>query len=149
MEERPADPRAPVWVRPVYLVVGFLALGLGVAGSFVPLLPTVPFLLLAAWCFARSSRRLHGWLVTHHRLGPMIAPFRAGGFMPRRAKLTVLLLMAATFTATFIWLIDGLLPYLMLGAGAAISFIAVLRIPARPPGTAGAGDGEEPDSPDP
>jgi uncharacterized membrane protein YbaN (DUF454 family) len=132
MEEHPADRRAPVWVRPVYLLIGFLSLGLGVAGSFVPLLPTVPFLLLAAWCFARSSRQLHGWLVTHRRLGPMIAPFQAGGFMPRRAKLTVLLLMVATFTATFIWLIDGLVPYLMLGAGAVISFAAVLRIPTRP-----------------
>lgn len=132
MDKPPTGTRAPVWIRPAYLLIGFLALGLGVAGSFVPLLPTVPFLLLAAWCFARSSRRLHRWLLTHRRLGPMIAPFQAGGFMPRRAKLTVLLLMAAAFAVTFIWLVDGLVPYLILGVGAGISFAAVLRIPTRP-----------------
>ncbi|MCW3174162.1 YbaN family protein [Shewanella subflava] len=51
--------------RGLYLVVGLLSLLLGVIGIVVPLLPTVPFILLAAFCFARSSERLHQWLMTH------------------------------------------------------------------------------------
>jgi uncharacterized membrane protein YbaN (DUF454 family) len=51
--------------RGLYLIVGLLSLLLGVIGIVVPLLPTVPFILLAAFCFARSSERLHQWLMTH------------------------------------------------------------------------------------
>lgn len=131
MEEQ-AETRAPVWVRPLYLLGGFLALGVGIAGIFLPLVPTIAPLLLAAWCFARSSRRLHRWLIDHPRLGPMIAPFRAGGVMPRRPKIIALAMMAAAFAATGIWLLDGLLPRLLLAGGAVVSFAAVLRIPSRP-----------------
>lgn len=130
MPEPPGATRASIWSRPAYLAAGLLALGLGVIGIFVPLLPTVPFLLVAAWCFARSSLRLHRWLLGHPRLGPMIAPFQGGSGMPRRAKVTLLVTMAVLFAVTFGWLIHGWIPYLVLGVGAAISFGAVLRIPA-------------------
>jgi uncharacterized membrane protein YbaN (DUF454 family) len=132
MKKQGPATQAPVWVRPVYLLGGFLALGVGIAGVFLPLVPTVAPLLLAAWCFARSSHRLHRWLIEHPRLGPIIAPFRSGGVMPRRAKLIALAMMTATFAATGIWLLDGLMPRLLLGGGAAISLAAVLRIPTRP-----------------
>lgn len=58
---------------------------------FVPILPTTPFLLLAAYCFARSSTRLHHWLVSHPRLGTYVVGFVYGGAIPRRAKRTALL----------------------------------------------------------
>jgi uncharacterized membrane protein YbaN (DUF454 family) len=131
VDERPTEIRAPVWVRPAYLLAGLLALGLGIVGIFLPLVPTVAPLLLAAWCFSRSSHRLHRWLLNHRRLGPMIAPFQSGGVMPRRAKVITLVVMAATFTATFIWLVRGLAPRLALAAAAVISFAAMLRIPTR------------------
>lgn len=51
--------------RGMYLVVGLCSLLLGLIGIAVPLLPTVPFILLAAFCFARSNQRLHNWLMTH------------------------------------------------------------------------------------
>ncbi|QIR16196.1 YbaN family protein [Shewanella aestuarii] len=51
--------------RGVYLIIGLTSLLLGIIGIVVPLLPTVPFILLAAYCFARSSDRLHHWLMTH------------------------------------------------------------------------------------
>ncbi len=51
--------------RGFYLIFGLIALGLGLIGIVLPILPTVPFILLAAFCFARSSDRLHAWLMTH------------------------------------------------------------------------------------
>jgi uncharacterized membrane protein YbaN (DUF454 family) len=64
------------WTSRFYLSAGFVLVGLGVLGIPLPLLPTTPFLLLAAFCFARSSSRWHRWLITHRVLGPYIAAFR-------------------------------------------------------------------------
>lgn len=142
MAEPPRPDRAPIWSRPAYLLGGLVALGLGVIGIFVPLLPTVPFLLVAAWCFARSSHRLHRWLLAHPRLGPMIAPFQGGRGMPRHAKVALLITMAVLFAVTFVWLVHGWIPYLILGAGAVISFGAVARIPTHRHGEEEAGGGK-------
>ena len=73
-------------MRPLWIGGGLTALGLGLLGAFLPLLPTVPFLLLAAFCFARSSDRLHDWLVGHDTLGPPIRDWNERGAVSRRAK---------------------------------------------------------------
>jgi len=70
----------------LWRVFGLIALVLGVVGIVIPLLPTVPFLLLAAFGFARASDRLHGWLLGHPVLGPPIADWQGGGAIRRRAK---------------------------------------------------------------
>lgn len=69
-----------------WLGFGWLCVGLGAIGAFLPLLPTVPFLLLAAFCFARSSERVHKWLIEHPRFGPPIADWRRNGAIRRRVK---------------------------------------------------------------
>lgn len=89
-------------MRMVWVACGALALALGVAGIVLPLLPTTPFVLLAAWCFARSSPRLHDWLVTHPRFGPLILNWTEHGAIPPRAKRLALLAIAATFTISLI-----------------------------------------------
>ncbi len=73
-------------MRIFFFILGLVSLALGVIGMALPLLPTVPFLLLAAFSFARSSEKFHSWLVLHPRLGPPIADWRANGVIRRRVK---------------------------------------------------------------
>lgn len=73
-------------IRPFWIACGGIALVLGTVGMFLPLLPTVPFLLLAAFCFARGSERVHRWLVDHDVLGPPIRDWQDRGAISRRAK---------------------------------------------------------------
>jgi len=63
-----------------------VALATGVVGIVLPLLPTTPFVLLAAFCFARGSERYEHWLLTHPRFGPMVQDWRAHRAVPLRAK---------------------------------------------------------------
>jgi len=73
-------------MRAVYICLGILCLALGAVGAFLPLIPTVPLWLLAAFCFARSSERLHHWMVTHPVIGPLILDWRERGAIGARAK---------------------------------------------------------------
>ena len=77
--------RNPV-ARYVLLVLGWLRVTLGIIGIFLPVLPTTPFLLLAAACFVRSSRRFYDWLVTHPRLGPWVRDYLEGNGIPLKGK---------------------------------------------------------------
>lgn len=85
---------APAWLRALWVAGGLLALGTGLVGIFLPLLPTTPFVLLAAFCFARSSPRLEAWLLAHARFGPMIRNWRDHHAIPLRAKQLAWTMMA-------------------------------------------------------
>lgn len=85
--------------RALLVTAGILSLVLGIIGAFLPLLPTVPLVLLAAYCFGRSSERLHQWLVSHRYFGPIIENFQAGKGVPRKVKYRAIIL---------IWLSMGL-----------------------------------------
>lgn len=73
-------------IRGVLFVAGGLSLLLGIIGAFLPLLPTVPFVLLTAMCWGRASPRFHAWLLNHQTFGPMVRDWRERGAIPRRAK---------------------------------------------------------------
>lgn len=73
-------------MRYLLIAVGMLALGLGVLGVFLPVLPTTPFVLVAAACFVRSSERLHAWLTNHRLFGCYIRDYQAGLGVPARVK---------------------------------------------------------------
>ena len=82
------------WTRPLWLLAGALALLLGVLGIFLPLLPTTPFVLLAAWCFSRGSARCEAWLLNHRLFGPIVRDWRERRAVPLRAKQIASLMMA-------------------------------------------------------
>jgi uncharacterized membrane protein YbaN (DUF454 family) len=73
-------------LRAVFLAAGLLFTGIGLVGVVLPVLPTTPFLILAAACFARSSVRLEAWLLGHPRLGPPLRAWRERGAIPAYAK---------------------------------------------------------------
>ncbi|MDE0590997.1 YbaN family protein [Halocynthiibacter sp. C4] len=85
-------------MRLFWFIGGFVSLTLGITGILLPLLPTVPFLLLAAFCFARSSERLHGWLIAHPKLGPPIEDWNARGAISKKAKIAATVSIAAAFS---------------------------------------------------
>lgn len=96
------DPRISdnIGMRALWRVGGVIALVLGFIGIPLPLLPTTPFLLLAVFCFARSSPRLRDWLVHHPRFGPPIRNWRERGAISRKNKTLAAIAMIAAFTLT-------------------------------------------------
>lgn len=84
-------------MRALYLVLGLVLLITGIVGIFVPLMPTTIFLILAAWCFSKSSQRLENWLLGHATLGPTIVNWRKHGVIPPRAKFMACTGMAVGF----------------------------------------------------
>src|SRR6218665_3377907 len=80
-------------IRYALLTLGWLSVVLGVVGIFLPVLPTTPFLLLAAACFARSSERFYTWLVNHPKLGPWIRDYLDGNGIPLKGKVYAIGLM--------------------------------------------------------
>jgi uncharacterized protein len=100
-----------------FLAAGLAALLLGAIGIFVPLLPTVPFAILAAFCFARSSARLEQWLVGHAHFGPHIREWRSRGAISRAGKRAALAAFAASAALGFV-LLDW--PWSLLPTAAAL-----------------------------
>jgi uncharacterized membrane protein YbaN (DUF454 family) len=105
-------------VRILYLLLGLISLLLGAVGVVVPLLPTVPFMLLAAFFFARSSPRLEGWLVQHPRFGSHIQAWRTRRAISRKGKVAALLAFAASAVLGFVLLS---LPWSLLPLGVAVA----------------------------
>lgn len=115
-------------------LIGILAIALGILGIFLPLLPTTPFLLLAAACFARSNERMHRWLLSHGVFGEYLRNYEAGRGIPARAKALALVMMWSSLAYAG-WRYELLwLRLLLLAIGLGVS-IYLLRLPtcARPP----------------
>lgn len=89
-------------MRPLWFIFGALSVILALIGIPVPGLPTVPFLLLAAFCFARSSDRAHNWLVNHPKLGPPIADWQRSGAIRRPAKIAAAVAIAASLAISIL-----------------------------------------------
>lgn len=125
--------RKPGRARWIYFTLGWLFVALGLVGIPLPVLPTTPFLLLALWCFARSSQRFHDWLYNHRLFGPPLREWQAYRVIPLRAK--VIALGAMTASALYVALgtsapwygIAAMVAVMAVGAG------VILRSPSRRP----------------
>jgi len=94
LPDQPWEPRA-VPLRVLWLLLGATATALGIAGIFLPLLPTTPFLLLAVFAFARSFPQLGDWILAHPRLGPPVRDWQTHRAIGRGAKIAAVCAMAA------------------------------------------------------
>jgi uncharacterized membrane protein YbaN (DUF454 family) len=113
------------------LTAGVLSTALAVLGIFLPLLPTVPLLLLAAACFARSSEPFYRWLVEHRQLGPLLQPWLEGAGIPRRTRVKAIALVWVSIPASAFLLVP--LPWvraLMFAVALAVT-LYLLRLPSR------------------
>jgi uncharacterized membrane protein YbaN (DUF454 family) len=127
---RPAA-RASLPLRGFLLAVGTLSLVIGVVGIVVPLLPTTPFLLLAAACYARASNRLYAWLIGRRALGPIITEWRTSRSLPPGARVRALAVVALSFGASIV-LVDGLVAKVALAVAGFGVGVLLYRIPMRP-----------------
>ena len=139
LPERPLRTGPARWIL---LVLGLLLTALAAVGAFLPVLPTTPFLLLAAACFARSSPAFHRRLLANRVFGPYIAQWQHDHTIPREAKRKAYGLVVVTFGISI-----ALVGHLWLRwtlAGLAVALIVFLIcLPTTP---RGAGAGDEPES---
>lgn len=119
-------------LRLVLISCGWISLLGGLVGIFLPLVPTVPFLLLAVACFSRSSERFHSWLVEHRHLGPLIRDYLQGAGIPLRAKTTAIAMVWVSFPASALLFAQAFwLKSLLLVTAAAIT-LYLLFLPTLP-----------------
>ena len=86
----------------IYIIIGCISVGLGAAGSVIPVLPTVPFLLLAAYCFARSSEKLHNWFTSTKLYKNHLESYVKGEGMTRQTKLRIMITVTLLMSVGFI-----------------------------------------------
>jgi len=106
--------RAERLKKQALLVAGSISLGIGVIGVFVPLLPTTPFLLLAAACYIRGSPRVYHWLMANRFLGTYIRNYRSGAGVPRRAKVASICFLWLTIGYSAAYLVQSALVQVIL-----------------------------------
>lgn len=118
----------------VLIVLGWGFVALGVAGVVLPVLPTTPFMLIALWCFARSSKRFHDWLYHHRLFGPPLQKWERHRVIPAPAKFIACTAMSASLL--YITVVAPQPPYLIALSAAVMGYGAwfILTKPSRVPG---------------
>ena len=111
------------------LAVGWISLGLGAIGLFIPVLPTTPFVLLSAACFLRSSERLHGWLVDHPVFGVHIEEYLAGRGLTRKTKVIAIGTLWGSVIVSTVFFVPCLWPTSSSALIAAAVTVYLLRLP--------------------
>ena len=110
------------WLRYMYLIVGLIAVALGVIGIILPIVPTTPFLILALACFSKSSPRLHQWLIQHPWVGPTLQQWQTHRSIPAKVKVRAMWLIIVSFSVSIL-ILNGK-PYLQ----AALLFCACILV---------------------
>jgi uncharacterized protein len=117
-------------MRYLYAGLGVICVALAVVGIVLPLLPTVPFLILAAFLFANSSERMHNWIMEHNVFGPLIDDWRRSGAVRPRAKRLATVSIAAVFALSVLLNV----PVYVLVIQAIVLGIVLIFIWSRPNG---------------
>ena len=117
-------------IRSMYLAAGFIALTLGAIGVILPILPTTPFVLLAAACFARGSERFHTKLMTNRYTGPVILEWRLHRSITRKTKRLAYIMTALSFSVSIL-IVPEMWQKIMLLTIASILAFFLARIPVR------------------
>lgn len=113
--------------RNLLIISGTLSVGLGILGMFLPLLPTTPFLLLAGYCYARSSKRFYNWLINNRWCGKYIKNYQEGKGITRKHKVLAIILLWLTISYS-IWLVSAWwIKLLLMGIALSVS-IHLLRL---------------------
>ena len=102
------------WVRILLIIAGTLFMGLGIIGIFVPVLPTTPFLLLAAACYARSSQRFYDWLLSNKYFGNYIRSYLERKGIPLKVKVLTIILLWITIGSSVAFAVQSLVVRLIL-----------------------------------
>ncbi|MBM3298056.1 MAG: DUF454 domain-containing protein [Candidatus Aminicenantes bacterium] len=121
--------------RALLIAAGTFFVGLGVLGMFLPVLPTTPFLLLAAWCFARSSKRFYDRLLNNRLSGPYIRNYRDGVGISRRRKALSLAMLWLTIGASALFFVTpwwGKAALFAVAAGVTVHLLMMKTFKARP-----------------
>ena len=114
--------------RATFFILGWCAFALGTVGAFLPILPTTPFMILAAFCFAKSSPRTRAWLVERTVFGPHILAWEAHGAIARKAKVLALVMMGAVVLIS----IAMQMPFMVIAVQIALILPAALFVWTRP-----------------
>lgn len=118
-------------VRIFLVVLGTIFVIIGVVGIFLPILPTTPFMLLAAACYAKSSSRFYNWIMNNQIFGPIIREWRQHRSIPRKAKYTAMGLLVLTFGTSIIFFVPIFYVQLLLTVMCIGMLIFMWRIPVR------------------
>lgn len=105
----------PTYKKYIFIGLGSIFTMLGITGIFIPILPTTPFLVLAAYLFARSSQRCLNWLLTNRLFGTYISNYRSGKGLPLMQKILTLLLLWVTIGYSAFFVVDKLWLKILLG----------------------------------
>lgn len=120
-------------VRRLLICFGWLMVALGVLGIFLPVLPTAPFVIVAAWAFSRSSRRFHDWLYRHPQLGPPLRNWHRHGVIPVHAKILSVTGMWLSLVLVILFVANGwILPAVHATIIISVTTFILTR-PSRPP----------------
>jgi uncharacterized protein len=115
------------FIRVLLMVAGTVCLCLGAAGIFLPILPTTPFLLLAAACYMRSSERLHKWLINNRWFGEYIKNYQAGRGIPKKTKIVAIAFMWIAILYSTLFVVDEFLfaqiALLLIAAGVSVHLV--------------------------
>ena len=107
-------------MRILLLCLGFLCVGLAFIGIFVPGIPTTPFLIVALWAFAKSSKKFHTWLLNHKSFGPVLRNWESHKVVPKKAKILMVILQI-----TAVAMIHYTLNNIFITFGLAVTLICV------------------------